>query len=114
MPLACFFKLFWLFPCLFFGSRLSAIRWPEDAWLYGFQRLKVSASKDNVKNDKCICHNREQISLGVLARAALGAAGKDIINLGIGQPDFRTPDRIVEAGIKALQDGAHGYTPQWG
>lgn len=48
----------------------------------------------------------------VLARAqSLAAAGKDIINLGIGQPDFRTPDHIVEAGIKALRDGHHGYTP---
>jgi len=48
----------------------------------------------------------------VLARAqALAAAGKDIINLGIGQPDFRTPEHIVEAGVKALRDGQHGYTP---
>ncbi|WP_428924888.1 pyridoxal phosphate-dependent aminotransferase [Marinibacterium sp. SX1] len=48
----------------------------------------------------------------VLARAqALAASGRDIINLGIGQPDFRTPDHIVEAGIKALRDGHHGYTP---
>jgi len=48
----------------------------------------------------------------VLARAQkLAAAGKDIINLGIGQPDFRTPAHIVEAGIKALRDGHHGYTP---
>ncbi len=48
----------------------------------------------------------------VLARAnALAAQGRDIINLGIGQPDFATPDHIVEAGIKALRDGHHGYTP---
>lgn len=48
----------------------------------------------------------------VLARAqALAASGRDIINLGIGQPDFQTPEHIVEAGIKALQDGHHGYTP---
>jgi len=48
----------------------------------------------------------------VLARAkALEAAGRSIINLGIGQPDFPTPDHIVEAGIKALRDGHHGYTP---
>ena len=48
----------------------------------------------------------------VLARAAeLERQGRDIINLGIGQPDFRTPDHVVEAGIKALQDGQHGYTP---
>ena len=48
----------------------------------------------------------------VLARAkALEASGKSVINLGIGQPDFRTPDNIVEAAIKALRDGHHGYTP---
>ena len=48
----------------------------------------------------------------VLSRAqALAAEGPDIINLGIGQPDFRTPEHIVQAGIKALQDGQHGYTP---
>ncbi|MBM1221783.1 pyridoxal phosphate-dependent aminotransferase [Ponticoccus sp. SC2-23] len=48
----------------------------------------------------------------VLARAGqLAAEGRDIINLGIGQPDFRTPEHIVEAGVKALRDGHHGYTP---
>lgn len=48
----------------------------------------------------------------VLARAgAMAAQGRDVINLGIGQPDFATPAHIVEAGIKALQDGHHGYTP---
>ncbi len=48
----------------------------------------------------------------VLARAkALEAAGRSIINLGIGQPDFPTPEHIVEAGVKALRDGHHGYTP---
>ena len=48
----------------------------------------------------------------LLARAkVLEAQGHDIINLGIGQPDFRTPDHIVEAGQQALTDGHHGYTP---
>jgi aspartate aminotransferase len=48
----------------------------------------------------------------VLARAnALAAQGRSIINLGIGQPDFPTPQHIVEAGRKALADGHHGYTP---
>jgi aspartate/methionine/tyrosine aminotransferase len=48
----------------------------------------------------------------VLARAnALAAQGKSIINLGIGQPDFKTPAHIVEAACKALRDGHHGYTP---
>jgi len=48
----------------------------------------------------------------VLARAeALKRQGKDIISLGIGQPDFPTPPHIVEAAAKALRDGHHGYTP---
>jgi aspartate aminotransferase len=48
----------------------------------------------------------------VLARAnALQRQGRSIINLGIGQPDFPTPEHIVEAGRKALADGHHGYTP---
>lgn len=48
----------------------------------------------------------------VLARAkALEAKGKSVINLGIGQPDFPTPPHIVEAAVKALHDGHHGYTP---
>ena len=51
----------------------------------------------------------------VLARAeALAAEGKSIINLGIGQPDFKTPEHVVEAAQKALHDGAHGYTPAAG
>ena len=51
----------------------------------------------------------------VLARAdALKREGRDIINLGIGQPDFKTPQHIVEAAIKALRDGQHGYTPAQG
>jgi aspartate aminotransferase len=53
----------------------------------------------------------EENAFAVLARAnALAAAGRDIINLGIGQPDFRTPEHIVEAAVKALRDGHHGYT----
>ena len=54
----------------------------------------------------------EENAFAVLARATeLQRQGKDIINLGIGQPDFSTPDHIVEAAVKALRDGHHGYTP---
>ena len=57
----------------------------------------------------------EENAFAVLARAtALAAEGRDIINLGIGQPDFPTPEHIVEAGVKALRDGHHGYTPSTG
>ena len=57
----------------------------------------------------------EENAFAVLARATeLAGEGKDIINLGIGQPDFSTPDHIVEAAVKALRDGHHGYTPATG
>lgn len=54
----------------------------------------------------------EENAFAVLARATkLAQGGMDVINLGIGQPDFKTPAHIVEAAIKALKDGHHGYTP---
>jgi aspartate/methionine/tyrosine aminotransferase len=52
-----------------------------------------------------------ETAFDVLARAeAIAATGRDVINLGIGQPDFKTPPHIVEAAVKALYDGHHGYT----
>jgi aspartate aminotransferase len=57
----------------------------------------------------------EENAFAVLARAThLAAQGRDIINLGIGQPDFQTPEHVVEAAVKALRDGHHGYTPAVG
>jgi aspartate/methionine/tyrosine aminotransferase len=57
----------------------------------------------------------EENAFAVLARATeLASQGRDIINLGIGQPDFPTPPHIVEAAVKALRNGHHGYTPAVG
>lgn len=57
----------------------------------------------------------EENAFAVLSRAGeLADQGRDIINLGIGQPDFPTPEHIVEAAIKALRDGHHGYTAATG
>nr|WP_321455878.1 pyridoxal phosphate-dependent aminotransferase [uncultured Cohaesibacter sp.] len=57
----------------------------------------------------------DENAFAVLARAnQLASEGKDIINLGIGQPDFKTPDHIVKAAIDALNAGEHGYTPAVG
>jgi aspartate/methionine/tyrosine aminotransferase len=56
-----------------------------------------------------------ETAFDVLARAeAIAATGREVINLGIGQPDFKTPAHIVEAAVKALYDGHHGYTPSPG
>ncbi|GAB4236583.1 MAG: pyridoxal phosphate-dependent aminotransferase [Methyloligellaceae bacterium] len=67
---------------------------------------------DMVKLASNLARLGDENAFAVLARAAaLAAEGRDIINLGIGQPDFPTPPHIVEAGVKALRDGHHGYTP---
>ena len=48
----------------------------------------------------------------VLARAQkLAGEGREIVNLGIGQPDFATPSHIVDAAVAALKNGHHGYAP---
>lgn len=51
-------------------------------------------------------------TLAVTAKAnELKAAGKDVIGLGAGEPDFDTPDFIKEAAIKAINAGFTKYTP---
>jgi aspartate/methionine/tyrosine aminotransferase len=51
----------------------------------------------------------------VLAQARrLEAAGRDIVHLEIGEPDFATPDNITEAGVTALKEGFTHYTPASG
>jgi aspartate aminotransferase len=46
--------------------------------------------------------------------SALQRQGKDIISFCIGQPDFPTPENVCEAGIRAIRQGKHGYTPSAG
>lgn len=54
-------------------------------------------------------------AFGVLAKAkALEASGRDVIHLEIGEPDFETPEHIVEAGCRALREGHTHYTPAAG
>lgn len=56
-----------------------------------------------------------ETAFSVLAKAnELASKGRDIINLGIGQPDFPTPVNIQEAAIRAIKEGKHGYTPSNG
>ena len=51
----------------------------------------------------------------VLAKARrLEAEGKHVVHLEIGEPDFATPDNIIESGISALQNGYTHYTPASG
>jgi len=49
-------------------------------------------------------------AFAILAEAKkIEATGKKMINLGIGQPDFKTPTHVMEAAKKAIDDGHHGY-----
>lgn len=65
--------------------------------------IKLSARVQSVKPSP---------TLAVTARAAaMRAAGKDVIGLGAGEPDFDTPDHIKEAAIRAIHDGKTKYTP---
>ena len=51
----------------------------------------------------------------VLAKArALEAKGRDVIHLEIGEPDFDTPEHVVQSGIEALKSGATHYGPSPG
>ncbi len=50
------------------------------------------------------------MAVAALARE-LRAQGRDIVDLSAGEPDFRTPDFIAQAGIAAIQDGQTHYTP---
>ena len=64
---------------------------------------------------KRIINLETESAFAILEKAnKLSSEGKDIINLGIGQPDFPTPINIQEAAIKAIKDGYHGYTPSNG
>jgi len=68
-----------------------------------------------MKVSKKIINLETESAFAVLAKAnKLISEGKDVINLGIGQPDFPTPVNIQEAAIKAIRDGKHGYTPSNG
>lgn len=53
------------------------------------------------------------MALTDLARS-MRESGIDVIGLAAGEPDFDTPDEIVEAGIEALRDGFTRYTPNTG
>ena len=49
-------------------------------------------------------------AFAILAEAKkLEAQGKEMIHLGLGQPDFKTPQHIMDAAKKAIDDGHHGY-----
>ncbi len=54
----------------------------------------------------------ESSTLGMTKKAReLATQGHKVISLSVGEPDFKTPNHICEAGKKAIDDGFHGYSP---
>ena len=55
------------------------------------------------------------LTLAISAKAkAMKAAGEDVINFGVGEPDFNTPEHIIKAAEDALERGCTKYTPAAG
>lgn len=71
------------------------------------------------KINKTIAQRAKDISpfhvMNILAQARqLEAQGKDVVHMEVGEPDFETPQPIIEAGIQALKNGKTHYTPALG
>jgi aspartate/methionine/tyrosine aminotransferase len=68
-----------------------------------------------LKINPAVAAIEEETAFTVLDRAnGLRAKGLPVINLGIGQPDFKPPKHILEAAEKAVRDGPHGYSSPQG
>ena len=66
----------------------------------------------SIKLSKLVDKIKPSFTLQMTARAAaLRSKGIDVINFGVGEPDFNTPSHIIEAGQKAIADGYTKYTP---
>jgi aspartate/methionine/tyrosine aminotransferase len=62
-----------------------------------------------------VTHLEAEGAYAVLARAMeLERQGREIVHLELGQPDFRTPDHVAQAGIAAIAEGLTRYTPPAG
>jgi len=65
----------------------------------------------SLKINPAVANLEEEGAFFVLDKALkMKAAGLPVINLGIGQPDFAPPAHVLEAGLRAIKDGPHGYT----
>ncbi len=65
----------------------------------------------NISLSKRLSKVKPSATLAITAKAAeLRAAGKNIISLSVGEPDFETPKAARDAGIKAIEDGFTRYT----
>ena len=64
-----------------------------------------------LKLNPAVASLEEEGAFFVLDKALkMKAQGRPVINLGIGQPDFAPPSHVLEAALRAVRDGPHGYT----
>ena len=55
------------------------------------------------------------LTLAISAKAkAMKAAGESVVSFGVGEPDFNTPEHIIDAAKAALDQGHTKYTPSSG
>jgi aspartate aminotransferase len=77
--------------------------------------LHHKGGKDFMKLAKRVASLTPSSTLAITAKAKeLKAAGHDVIGLGAGEPDFNTPEHIMEAAVRAMHEGHTKYTPSGG
>jgi aspartate aminotransferase len=72
--------------------------------------MRFSWQEPRISNKAAAIEPSATLALSAKAKE-MEAAGHDVIDLSVGQPDFNTPPHIIEAACRALRDGATGYTP---
>jgi aspartate aminotransferase len=86
--------------------------------------------KNQTAKQKLMCKKDSRTAMGIAKRAqsikpsptlavaakakAMKAQGIDVVDFGVGEPDFDTPENVKQAGIKAIQSGFTKYTPAGG
>ena len=85
--------------------------------MYNIAREKIALEKLKMKNR--IANRMSAISpsltLAISAKAkAMKGAGEDVVSFGVGEPDFNTPEHIIQAAKTALDNGHTKYTPSSG
>ena len=77
--------------------------------------LRETKSPIKIELSRRVLSVAPSVTLAIAAKAAeMKAAGKDVVSLSAGEPDFDTPDYIKNAAILALQKGVTKYTPAVG
>ena len=77
--------------------------------------LRETKSPIKIELSRRVLSVAPSVTLAIAAKAAeMKAAGKDVVSLSAGEPDFDTPDYIKNAAISALQKGVTKYTPAVG